>query len=168
MIALTLPTLGSHTPNTTIHLPFDPIIFGFSLPLALIVVLAHSWLRHERRRQSSMSLYDTKEQSSAHSRTLSELRSNPAAKEMVDSNQSAAAEQRKKVEDKEYANAFPDLTKVAESCTETERRRMAEDKELYRRMQNLEDYPGKFLLCSVSNHWLELTPSVLPSCRGDT
>jgi hypothetical protein len=153
MIAVTLPTLGSSQPSTTIHLPFDPLLISFLIPITLIALLAHSWLRHERRRQSSISLYDTKDEidvkkssggaaSSLHARTLSELRANPAAKDVIESNQAAASEQRQKAEEKEYLAVFPDLTKSAERATQAERDQMVKDKDLYYKLQNLEDHPG--------------------------
>jgi hypothetical protein len=150
MIAVTIPTLGSSQPSMTIHLPFDPILLGFIIPLTLIGLLAHSWHRHERRRQSSMSLrYDDAQdiKGDKHAKTLSELRSNPAAKDVIESNQAAASEQRQKAEEKEYLGVFPDLAASAQRATVQERKRMAMDKELYWKLQNLEDHPGEFILC---------------------
>ena len=81
-----------------------------------------------------------------HAKTLSELRSNPAAKDVIESNQAAASEQRQKAEEKEYLAVFPDLATSAERATEQERQRMAQDKQLYYKLQNLEDHPGKSIV----------------------
>ncbi|WVR06715.1 hypothetical protein IAU60_003747 [Kwoniella sp. DSM 27419] len=40
-----------------------------------------------------------------------------------------------------YRSAFPDIAKAASHASEAERRRMAEDKELYWKLQNVEDHP---------------------------
>lgn len=77
-----------------------------------------------------------------HRKTLSELRTNPAAKDVIQSNQAAASEQRQKAEEKEYLAVFPNLATSAERATEQERQRMAKDKQLYWKLQNLEDHPG--------------------------
>jgi hypothetical protein len=90
--------------------------------------------------------------SSLHARTLSELRANPAAKDVIESNQAAASEQRQKAEEKEYLGVFPDLTKSAERATQEERDQMVKDKELYYKLQNLEDHPGESGPSSQANH----------------
>lgn len=81
-----------------------------------------------------------------HAKTLSELRSNPAAKDVIESNQAAASDQRQKAEEKEYLGVFPDLAASAERATVQERERMPMDKELYWKLQNLEDHPGEFII----------------------
>ena len=72
------------------------------------------------------------------------MRANPAAKDVIESNQAAASEQRQKAEEKEYLGVFPDLTKSAERATREERDQMVKDKELYYKLQNLEDHPGEW------------------------
>lgn len=62
---------------------------------------------------------------------------------MIESNQAAASDQRQKAEEKEYLGVFPDLTKSAERATQEERDQMVKDKELYYKLQNLEDHPGE-------------------------
>lgn len=157
MIALTLPSFDSPTSTMTSlfqhsELSFHPILIFTCIPLAIIAYITHTWLKHERRRQSSMSMIndttnqfdnEKKSKKTLFNKQIAELRSNPAAKAMIESNRSAVKSHREVKEQKEYLEAFPDLNKIAENAAQEERDRMVLDKELYWKLQNLEDHPGE-------------------------
>jgi len=109
----------------------------FLLPLILCAWLLRSRLNRVKKRVPSFSTPDDDDKP----RRKADLRS------------AAASEKPKETTELEHVDYFPRLERLAEDASVEERERMVLDKELYWKMQNLEDHPGTsatLLLPSIS------------------
>ncbi|KAJ9120085.1 hypothetical protein QFC22_002983 [Naganishia vaughanmartiniae] len=137
----------------------SPYLFGLVVPLCIIAFITHSLAKHQRKRQSSLSLrYDDSHEDQANNAVnvdektalknrLSELRSvaaingNPVTGTPALGPTHTANGKKIWENDPAYLTCWPDLTRIAQESKPEEVERMKLDKVLYWKLQNLEDHP---------------------------